>query len=1058
MDEQVQEPRRRWSLRRRIAAGLLLFALVALAILWTQREPIAAGFIDRELARRGVPASYEVARIGLHTQRLVDLVIGDPAEPDLTADLVEVELGYGFTGPTIEKITARGVRLNGRIIGGKVSFGDIDKLLPPPTGKPFALPDQMVEVEDVTVRLDTPWGRIGFALRGEGNLSDGFQGRVAAASSQLAFPGCTVTRLRANVAVSVTDRRPSVEGPVSAARLLCAQAELDLLQPRALVDASFAESLHSWIGEAEGRTRLARFGENRAAGVSGTISFSGSAAQTEGSVEVAVADGRIAGFLTDRVTLDARYAASLDSGRVSLRGDIAARGASVGPGYLAPVINALAAAQGTPVGPIGVALAEAVRRAASGFDGQAEIRLVTGFGSDAVRIERLRATSRSGARLALQGGDGFTYYAGRGLVRMNGELALSGGGFPGVRLSLSQPTADAPLSGIARIEPMQVGNTRLVLAPISFGAADGGGTSFQTIALVDGPFSDGRVLDLTVPIRGRIGSGGGFAISESCVTASFSLLEVAGLRLERARLPLCPAGRAMLWSGPGGGVRGGIEIRSPRLQGRLGSSPISLAASRVVVDFADPGFTSSDVAVRLGQPDFVSRLDLASLSGRFTDEGVVGRFTGADGQIGTVPLLISEGSGRWSILGGDLAVDGSLTVSDAADLPRFYPLVSNDFHLTLEDSVINATGTLTDPETGTRVTDVAIVHGLDAGAGNALLDVPGITFTEEYQPEELTRLTTGVVALVRGTVTGQGRIAWDPQGTTSTGTFSTADMDLAAPFGPVNGLTTTIEFTDLLNLVSAPAQTATVELVQTGIDVVDGTIRYQLLPGLRVKVESGRWPFAGGVLALEETVLDFSQESAKALTFRVIGMEAANFVQQMEFSNISATGTFDGVIPMIFDQAGGRIVGGRLVARPPGGTLSYIGEVSEANLGAYGKLAFDALKSLRYDKFTMTLDGALDGEFVSRIELDGIARNTGPQPGIVGAVISQLAKIPFEFNISIRGPFRALLATARSFDDPSLFIQQILPEDVRDLIETVPVETDRNETEAVQTEESEPVQ
>ena len=42
-----------------------------------------------------------------------------------------------------------------------------------------------------------------------------------------------------------------------------------------------------------------------------------------------------------------------------------------------------------------------------------------------------------------------------------------------------------------------------------------------------------------------------------------------------------------------------------------------------------------------------------------------------------------------------------------------------------------------------------------------------------------------------------------------------------------------------------------VDLVRAGIDVLDGRIRYQLLPGLQVKVESGRWPFAGGELILE---------------------------------------------------------------------------------------------------------------------------------------------------------------------------------------------------------------
>ena len=93
-------------------------------------------------------------------------------------------------------------------------------------------------------------------------------------------------------------------------------------------------------------------------------------------------------------------------------------------------------------------------------------------------------------------------------------------------------------------------------------------------------------------------------------------------------------------------------------------------------------------------------------------------------------------------------------------------------------------------------------------------------------------------------------------------------------------------------------------------------------------------------------------------------------------------------------------------------------------------------------------DGSLDGEFLTRIELDGIATNTEPLGGIAGAIVGQLAKIPFEFNISIRGPFRSLIATARSLEDPSLLIQPVLPEILQDL----PAET------IVQPEESETVQ
>ena len=290
--------------------------------------------------------------------------------------------------------------------------------------------------------------------------------------------------------------------------------------------------------------------------------------------------------------------------------------------------------------------------------------------------------------------------------------------------------------------------------------------------------------------------------------------------------------------------------------------------------------------------------------------GVGGTFANASGKLSAVPILLSDAQGTWRVVDGDLTIEGATTVSDAQDPPRFWPLRSDDFRLTLVDNRIDATAWLLDPETGTRVTDVTIEHSLETGIGNAVLDVPGITFeVGGYQPDELTRLTTGVVALVDGTLTGKGRINWSPEGTTSTGTFSTADMDLAAPFGPVEGLTTTVNFTDLLALESAPGQVAEVDLIQTGIDVVDGTIRYQLLRDLKVRVESGHWPFAGGDLFLEETVLDFSKPTTKILTFRVVGLDAATFVEQMDFTVIEATGTFDGVIPMEFDQSGGRIIG-----------------------------------------------------------------------------------------------------------------------------------------------------
>jgi hypothetical protein len=393
------------------------------------------------------------------------------------------------------------------------------------------------------------------------------------------------------------------------------------------------------------------------------------------------------------------------------------------------------------------------------------------------------------------------------------------------------------------------------------------------------------------------------------------------------------------------------------------------------------------------------------------------------------------------VRGGDLAIDGGLTVSDRAEPSKFYPLSSDDVHFTLADSRINATGTLKHPDSGTRIADVTIAHNLTTGDGNAVLDVPGITFGNSLQPEELTRLTEGVIALVNGRINGQGRIAWNGDGeVTSTGEFTTQGMDLAAAFGPVTGMSGTIRFTDLLGLQTGPGQVLTLASVNPGIFVENGVIHYQLLPDELVKIERGDWPFMGGQLILHETILNFGRPSPKRLTFEVVGLDARTFIDSMGFAELGATGTFDGVLPMIFDDEGGRIVGGRLDSREGGGTLAYNGVVNKANLGTMGGFAFDALRDLKFHSMIIRLDGYLDGEFATRMTIKGVGLgNTSTQ-----RLIRSINRIPFNFNVTIKGPFRALIATAKSFRDPTTVIEPALPWPLKD-VPGITVETRRRE-------------
>src|SRR3546814_18380437 len=92
------------------------------------------------LDSRGVPARYTTERIGFRSEILSNIVIGDPKRPDLTATRVEVLLGYGWSGPYVSGINAAGVRLYGRFVDGRLSFGLLDKVRHPESKAPFALP------------------------------------------------------------------------------------------------------------------------------------------------------------------------------------------------------------------------------------------------------------------------------------------------------------------------------------------------------------------------------------------------------------------------------------------------------------------------------------------------------------------------------------------------------------------------------------------------------------------------------------------------------------------------------------------------------------------------------------------------------------------------------------------------------------------------------------------------------------------------------------------------------------------------------------------------------
>ena len=79
-----------------------------------------------------------------------------------------------------------------------------------------------------------------------------------------------------------------------------------------------------------------------------------------------------------------------------------------------------------------------------------------------------------------------------------------------------------------------------------------------------------------------------------------------------------------------------------------------------------------------------------------------------------------------------------------------------------------------------------------------------------------------------------------------------------------------------------------------------------------------------------------------------------------------------------------------------------------------GNIAFDALRDLRFRSMIIRLDGYLAGEFATRLTIDGVALgNTSTQ---------RLIRVDQPHPVQVQRldprPFRALIATAKSFRDP----------------------------------------
>lgn len=966
--------------KRRVFGGVGILLALLMLFAWTQRNNIVDHFVQNAFAERGIKARYKIDSIGFRTQRIRNLVIGDTARPDLTAKLVEIDVALNFSGVNLRDVRADGVVLRGRYANGKLSFGELDKLADPKSAEPFDWPDIAVGIKNARARIDTPWGIVHANLNGSGLLRNRFIANLSLRSPVMNASDCVATNMQFDGKLMLEWRAPRLVGPFTFTNAKCRNANIALIAPRFDINLKLSERLDAWGGTLVYTADALRLSQAQLRSISGKFTVDGKLApidQMAWSTRGAMSIGNKA---LDRDTISGLHMLAMQT-------------------------------KNAPIGPIVTRMTPILERAADQFSARFVFDIYQDFqGRRGANISDIAFTSASGIRVRQNGSFGVQETAAAWRLITPVQLALSGPNIPATTLRLAQ--SDQGWSGNLLVAPYSSGGASLSVPKFAFDITPYGAWRFAGQARMSGPLPGGFVTGLNLPISGRYDAGV-FNLYNGCQNIRFNALRLSSLVLRGQSLRLCPdAGRPIL-AVRGGMIRFATHVSGFNSLGTIGSAPFAARGTYLRFSLTD-GFAAKNVVVELNQPDARSVLNIGSLDGRFGQGGAYGTISGGAGQIGNVPLLVQAASGEWRYFADTLTLNGRLNILDADQVDRFMPMSVPDMRLSLAHNIIKATGHLVEPKTETRVSDLDIRHDLNNNSGRALLAVDNLRFHDRFQPDLLTSFVLGVVANVDGSVSGDGQIAWDTEGVRSTGRLSTRDMNLAAAFGPVERLTTEIHFSDLLGLETASGQIATMGSVNPGIPALGGAIRYRLLPNRQMAIESGRWPFAGGELVLEPTILDFGAESERRLTFRVIGVDAEKLLAGYDFQNLHVTGVFDGTLPMVFNQDGGRIVGGTLVSRAGGGEVSYLGELAYKDMGLLANYAFNALRSIRYSTLTIGVGGDLGGEIVTNISFTGLQQGALAKRNFL---TRQLARVPIKFNVSVTAEFLKLIGSIRGLYD-----------------------------------------
>lgn len=268
-------------------------------------------------------------------------------------------------------------------------------------------------------------------------------------------------------------------------------------------------------------------------------------------------------------------------------------------------------------------------------------------------------------------------------------------------------------------------------------------------------------------------------------------------------------------------------------------------------------------------------------------------------------------------------------------------------------------------------------HDVASGAGSVRVEVPPLLLGPGGKPvAEVSPWLARQIEDPGGAVGLDLRAGWGGREAGGGPTRARAelllrDVSFVAGSVAVGGLSTVLRADSLMPLVLPPGQEVAVGVIDIGVPLTNGLIRFGIGPDGRLDVGQASWDWAGGMVRAQPFTLDLADPQG-VFVLDAERLDLARLLDVLPVEGLTGTGTLAGSLPVRIEGDTVGVARGSLEAVAPG-TLRYLPEEPPDFLTGEGgaEMLLDALTDFRYETLALAVDGTAGGEMVVGLKIRG---------------------------------------------------------------------------------------